>query len=178
MPAVVGQHLAEVALLIEQADADHGHVQVAGAFQVIARQNAQAARVDRQRLGKPEFHAEIGDPAEFRLGVLRAEPARALHVLILPLEPALEFPDEDFIGRRFVQDFLMGILQDHVGIVASAPGFRIEPPPDLRHGLAPDQTQIESEFCQAFQRFGQGTSNIQEGHGQAPKGRGAVHDLW
>ncbi len=147
-------------MLIEQSDADHGHVQVAGAFQVVARQDAQAAGVDRQRFGQPELHAEIGDPAEFRLCVLRAEPTRALHVLILALEPALEFADEDCIARRFVEDLLIGFLQDHVGIVAAAPGLRIEPPPDLRHGLAPDQAQIQSEFCQAFQGFGQRTSKF------------------
>ena len=87
LPAVVGQHLAEVALLVKQADAEYGHVQIAGAFQVIARQNAQATRIDRQGLGKPKFHAEIPNPLEFRRRILLAEPTGALHIHLLPFEP-------------------------------------------------------------------------------------------
>ena len=61
--AVAVDHLAEIALLIEQPDADDRHAQVAGGLQLVAGHVAQAAGVDGQRLAEHELHAEIGDAA-------------------------------------------------------------------------------------------------------------------
>jgi hypothetical protein len=55
------EHLAEVAFVVEQADGDDRHAEVAGRLQVIAGQHAEAAGVDRQHLGDAELHAEVGD---------------------------------------------------------------------------------------------------------------------
>ena len=61
--AVPVDHLAEIALLVEQSDADDRHAQIAGRLELIAGHVAQAARVDRQRLAQHELHAEIGHAA-------------------------------------------------------------------------------------------------------------------
>ncbi len=53
LPAVAGEVLAEVALLVEQPDPHEGNAQVAGALQVVAGENPEAARVDGQALGQP-----------------------------------------------------------------------------------------------------------------------------
>jgi len=60
LPAVRSHVLAEVALAVEQAHGHQGHVQVAGAFQVVARQHAQATGIDGQAHGDAVFQAEIG----------------------------------------------------------------------------------------------------------------------
>ena len=56
LPAVGVQALVEVALVVEQPDADQRHAQVRGALEVVAGQDAQAARVD----GHATRQAELG----------------------------------------------------------------------------------------------------------------------
>ena len=61
LPAVAVQALAEVAGLVEQADADDRHAEVGGRLEVVAGEDAQAAGVLRQRRGDAELGAEVGD---------------------------------------------------------------------------------------------------------------------
>ena len=58
-----GQQLAEVAVAVEEADADDRHAQVAGRLEVVAGEDAEAARVLRQRLAEAELGREVGDGA-------------------------------------------------------------------------------------------------------------------
>ncbi len=66
LPSVGIEELAEIALLIEQPEADQGIVLVAGRFQMVAGENAEAAGIDRQALGEAVFGGEIGD--QFAVG--------------------------------------------------------------------------------------------------------------
>ena len=80
LPAVDVQILAEVALLVHQADADERNAEIRGALEMIARENAQAARVDRQTLVQAELRTEVGDD---RIGLSAAdllEPGRRLEI--------------------------------------------------------------------------------------------------
>ena len=61
LPAVAVQALAEVAGLVEQADAHDRHADVGGRLEVVAGEDAQAAGVLRQRRGDAELGAEVGD---------------------------------------------------------------------------------------------------------------------
>jgi hypothetical protein len=61
LPAVGGERLVEVALRVHETDADERHAEVAGLLAVIAREHAQAAGVDRQRLMQRELGREVGD---------------------------------------------------------------------------------------------------------------------
>src|SRR6266550_6228253 len=49
----------EVALRVHEADADERHAQVAGFLAVVAGQDAEAARIKRQRLMQRELSGEI-----------------------------------------------------------------------------------------------------------------------
>ena len=71
--AVLANHLAEIALLVQQPHADDRHAQIAGRLELIAGHVAEPARVDRQGLAQHEFHAEIRDAAErrLRMGLLK-----------------------------------------------------------------------------------------------------------
>ena len=60
LPAGRVETLQEISLAVEQADADQRNVQIRGALDVIARQDAQAAGVNRQRLVQAELGREIG----------------------------------------------------------------------------------------------------------------------
>src|SRR5205807_2375006 len=65
--------LIEVAAAIEQPDADEFEAEVARDLTVVARENAEAARVDLDALVQPEFGGKIGDEVagwERRAGAL------------------------------------------------------------------------------------------------------------
>ncbi len=57
------QQLAEVAVAVEEADADDRHAEVAGRLEVVAGEDAEPARVLRQRLAEAELGREVGDRA-------------------------------------------------------------------------------------------------------------------
>ena len=75
LPAVGVERLAEVAVPVEEADADEGHAEVAGRLQVVAGQHAEAAGVLRERLGDAELGGEVGDRAQRARAVAGLEPA-------------------------------------------------------------------------------------------------------
>ncbi len=77
LPAVGVELLAEVALPVQQADADERDPQAAGRLQVVAGQDAQAARVLGQGLGDAELGREVGHLAQGRASPV-LEPAVAL----------------------------------------------------------------------------------------------------
>ena len=53
--------LAKIALWIQKAHADKRQTEIAGFLAMIARQNPQAARINRQRFVNAKFRREIGD---------------------------------------------------------------------------------------------------------------------
>ncbi len=74
------QPLLEVSLVVIEPDADERDAEVRGALDVIAGENSEPARVDRQRLVESELGGEVGDrprPEDARMarapGVLRLE---------------------------------------------------------------------------------------------------------
>ncbi len=87
LPAVGIERLAEIALRVQQADADQRDSQVAGALEMIAGQHPQAARVDRQALVQPELGREIRHrPGPQDRGVHRPPAIGVLQVLGQPAE--------------------------------------------------------------------------------------------
>ena len=68
LPAVGVEALAEVALGVEQPDADERHAEVGRRLQVVAGQHAEAAGVLRQGLGDAELGGEVGHRAQRRAG--------------------------------------------------------------------------------------------------------------
>ena len=64
LPSVGVEALAEIALGIEQTDADEGHAEIRRCLEVIAGQNPEAAGVLRERFGDPELRGEVGDAVQ------------------------------------------------------------------------------------------------------------------
>ena len=61
LPAVAGEGLAEVAVPVEQPDADQRYAEVAGGLEMVAGEDAEAAGVLRQGGGDAELGREVGD---------------------------------------------------------------------------------------------------------------------
>ncbi len=61
LPAVVADRLAEVAGAVEEADAGERHAEVGRALEVIAREDAETARVLGERAVDAELGGEVGD---------------------------------------------------------------------------------------------------------------------
>ena len=84
LPAVGRQRLGEVPVPVEQADADDRHAEVAGRLQVVARQDAETARVLREHGGDAVLGREVGDRARQRRRLARTArlvPARLAGVV-------------------------------------------------------------------------------------------------
>ncbi len=61
LPALARERLLEVAVAVEQADADDRHAEVAGGLEVVAGEDAEPAGVLRQHRGDAELGREVGD---------------------------------------------------------------------------------------------------------------------
>ena len=61
LPVRAVHRLEEVALAVEQPDPDEREAEIGGRLQVIAGENAETARVDRQRLVDRELGREVRD---------------------------------------------------------------------------------------------------------------------
>ena len=60
LPAVDVEMLLEIALVVEQPDGHQRHAQPAGALDVVAREHAQTAGIDGDRLVDAELEREVG----------------------------------------------------------------------------------------------------------------------
>ena len=91
LPAVVVEALAEVSLVVQDADADQRDAQVAGALEVVAGQHAKAAGVDRQALVQAELHREVGHRARSQgRGVDRPPRLLVLQILLQPSDRVVD----------------------------------------------------------------------------------------
>jgi hypothetical protein len=74
-------HLAKIALLVEQSYTDHRHAEITVRFQLVARYIAEAARVDGQSFAQHKFHAEISSTGQGTPRMTLLKPRGRLHRL-------------------------------------------------------------------------------------------------
>ena len=132
LPSIRVQHLAEVALLIQQADAHQGQIEIAGRFQVVAGQDAQAAGIDGEALGQSVFGGEISD----ELAVGRGRNG-GFDACVETLACHVVQRQVTRVSGQFVEQRLGGATQHQHGVVAAlGPESRIHAPEDgADHGL-------------------------------------------
>ena len=97
LPPVGVEGLPEVAVPVEEPDADERDAEVARCLQVVAGQHAEAARVLRERLGDAVLGREVRHEAQRRAGLARGaqlEPAVAVEVALVLLAHLAEEPHE------------------------------------------------------------------------------------
>src|SRR5438552_668271 len=86
----------KIALPVAEPDRHERQAPVRGALQVVARQDSQTARVERQRFMDAELRAEISD--RLRLAHAGGRGMRWLSTQIVP-QPAVHALDPDEKGR-------------------------------------------------------------------------------
>ena len=168
--------LFEIAVPIEQADGDEIQVEIAGGFAVIARENAEAAGVIRNRFVKAELGREIGDRfldraagAGLAVGVLARE------IMAEGIVNFFQFAQEIFVLRDFDQPRLARKLKhaDRI-VVGPIPELGIEMPEKPARRRLPSPPQIEDHLAQRLEfrrQSGNYIINLIIGHGTAMKGR-------
>ena len=93
LPAVGVEPLTKVALVVIEPDAHERNAEIGRALQVIAGEDAEPARVDRERLVKAELGGEVRDrPRAEHAGVLRSPRVLRLQVLLHPAVGVVDAP--------------------------------------------------------------------------------------
>ena len=125
LPAAVIQPLQKVALPVKQPNPNQRNVQVGRAFDVVARQHAQAAGINWQRFMQPELRGEVGHrtgPQHARVG--RAPgPVRLQIFLLSPIDVIDAAMQHQFGCAAF--DFAeLHLVQQRDGILIQFPPAR------------------------------------------------------
>ena len=74
LPSIRGDALMKVSLRVHEADADERHAEVARFLAVIAGQDAEAARIDRQRLVQRELRGKVRHRSAAQVAAFVREP--------------------------------------------------------------------------------------------------------
>ena len=165
LPAVGVEALAEVAVAVEQADADERDAQVAGRLEVVAGEHAQAARVLGDGLGDAELGREVGDEVE-RAVALGLEPAVALEVALQLAVDLAEEPLEPGVAGEGVEPLAGHEAEEADGVVdAGVPQVGVDPAEQVAGLVVPRPPQVEGQLFQGGELGGQGRSD-----GEAAKG--------
>ena len=142
LPAGGVDLLLEVALAVEEADADERDVEVGRALEVVAGEDAEAAGVDVHGLVQAELHREVGDHAAVRLGV--ALPVfRGLHLLLELSLDRLHVREERRVRGELLEALLPDVGEQADGVelqlaeergrdaAEERGGVRVPAPPDV-----------------------------------------------
>ena len=154
LEAVRVHGLAEIAGAVEEADADQGHPEVARRLAVVAGEDAEAARVDAERLVDAELHREVGDRAAQCASVL-VEPAPAGAVRVEGVDHALVGAAELRVGEQPHPVLGLDVDEELDRVVVPAPVLGIDPgeePGGLRRPAPPE---VVGELAQALQARGE-----------------------
>ena len=144
-------HLAKIALLVEQPDAHHWHTQIAGGFELISGHVAKSARVDGQSFAQHEFHAEIGGAGQGSVGMILLKPRGRLRRLPAGFDQAIDVFPENGIGQHALDLVARDRLQDDPGVMRDLPQFGIELPPHFVGSVIPRPAHIQGEFRQGIE---------------------------
>ncbi len=146
--AVAVDHLREIALAIQQADADEVQPLVAGRLAVIAGEHAKAAGVDREAVVEAVLGAEIRHQR-------RAFERRRVHVLVEHLEHFGVAGAVTRIGGSGIERFLVDAAQQLPRIAAHLAPERGRELLEQRPGRpVPAEEEVVGEFRQAAQAGG------------------------
>ena len=157
LPSIGAQVLSEVPLLVEDADADERKPQVARGLEMIAREDAETARVDRQALGDAEFHRKVRDLViAGRAEGLLMPGAFTGHVAAEPRDHPVEMREERFVLRGLEKPFLGDRAQQQNGVVVGVlPEVAAEPPEQADRLVIPRPAEVVGQLLEGAQPLGQ-----------------------
>ena len=146
--AVAVDGLEEIALAIQQAHADERQPRVAGRLAVIAREDAEAAGVDRQAFMEAEFGAEVGDQIVVVEPVAGA--SRMGEVRVVRRQDATVIGEIALVFRDFVQSLFVDLTQQRLRTVADRqPEIGIEARKQVARRAVPRVPEIVRELREA-----------------------------
>jgi hypothetical protein len=165
--------LTEVALAVEQPDADERECHVAGRLHVVAREDAEAARIDAERFVDPVLGAEVGDLAVDLVAVLALEPmTRAVgHVPVEGGEDVLVFREELLVLEESAP--IRRAADDRDRVAVPVPGRPVDQAPEVPRARVPRPMEVVREASQAleprrqWERCGRDGRDGDEVHGGA-----------
>src|SRR5215469_769204 len=135
--AVRIDRLTKVAPLIEEADADDWHAEVARGLELITSDVAETARINRQRLAQSEFHAEIRHARQRALAMLALEPCGTRFITVPREHQVLDATAETRISRQFLELGFRSGLKHDPRIARELPELGIDAPPEVIGGMIP-----------------------------------------
>ena len=149
--------LLEVTLAIEETDANEAEAEIAGGLRVVARQDAEAAGGDRQRLVKPKLGCEVGDGMlQQRRSILSAPGVDLVQVTDEGLQDVAHALGEFRILQTHAQFVVGNFVQDCDGVVIQVlPAARRKVLENLLCFLVPGPPKIASEAIEAHDQVGQ-----------------------
>ena len=147
LPAVAVQVLLEVALVVEQPDGHQGNPQAAGALDVVAREHAQTAGVDRHRLVDPELQREVGHRLRAQHAGVGLAPKRRLgDVLLQTPIGVVDAAEEDQLGCPHLEPLGRELREqgDRV-VVQLPPADRVEVAEEIDHLRVPTPPEVSGQ---------------------------------
>ena len=147
--------MAEVAVPVEQADADEGHAEVARRFEVIAGEHAEAAGILRQRLADPELGGEVAD--ELQGGsALQLEPTVVREIAAELVRGVGEEPHEACVFGECLQAPWVDGGDDGDRVAPRRlPEVGIDPAEEVSGLLVPRPSEVQRERLEGSERFWQ-----------------------
>jgi hypothetical protein len=149
--AVAIDDLVKIPLPVQQADGHERQIQIAGSLAVIACENAQAARIDREALVPSVLGTEIGDQVVALEPVLRRR--LGAQVIVERRDDPAVLVDERRVARRVIEDALIDGAQEQPRTALDfAPENRVELAKQLPKRRIPAEPKIAGEIVKPLQR--------------------------
>ena len=151
LPAVGVEPLAEVALGVEQADADERHAEIASRLEVIAGEDPETTGILRESLGDAELGREVGDGTK-RAVRAALEPTWRAQGLVEPGGGRVDVGDDERIGSELCPALDRDALQHTHRVVAGRlPAHRVESREQRLEVSVPRPVQVAREAAQGAQ---------------------------
>ena len=154
LPAVAIEPLTEIALAVEQADADEWHTQIGCALDVVASEHAEPAGIDREGLVQSELGREVADRARAQDARVRRRPGLVrLEVLALPAVGVVDAAVQRQLAGALLDLRQRGFLEQRDRVVIQlTPASRLQILEQAARVLVPAPPQVARERPQLFLR--------------------------
>ena len=164
--------LAEVATPVEEADADEREGRVRRRLAVVARQDAEAARIELHRLVDPEFGAEVGNRSRERSARIAAVPRVGAvgEVAVELVEHAAGVDHEVLVGDELRPPRLVDAAQDADRVAASRPAGRVDAAEERLRPRRPAPPQVVGQLAETLEPGGK--IEVVAGQGRHAEGCG------